>query len=158
MLSAASCCSSQFSESSKAVRRKHADILPSPILIPSPCQEECNKIDVGLRELPRKFFVVSWGDASSDCEGKKKKTTKHSCSISRNKNLLIKGAFMTVCKVSWAKQGCIHQHSGHKVLGFAFAVECCVHEWMDVAMGALVRHQAALVSAKAEFYQSAQII
>lgn len=56
MLSATSCCSPQISESAKAVRRKNADILPSAIVILSPCQEECNKIDVGHRESPRKFL------------------------------------------------------------------------------------------------------
>ena len=63
MLSAAACCSSQVSESAKAARRKHADILPSPIFIPSQYQEECNKIDVGTQGVTEEVFVASSGEA-----------------------------------------------------------------------------------------------
>jgi len=75
MLSAAACCSSQISESAKASRRKHADILPSPIFIPSPCQEECNKIDVGTWGVTEEVFVASRGEAlGSAFWGEKKKS------------------------------------------------------------------------------------
>lgn len=64
MLSAAaSCCSSQISESAKTARGKRADILPSPIFMPLPCQEECNKTDVGIQGITEEVFVACTGEA-----------------------------------------------------------------------------------------------
>lgn len=99
--------------------------------------------------------MVSRGDASFDCE-RGKKTPKNSCGISRNKNLLIKGAFVTVCKVS-------------RVISISTVATRFLDlpllwnaPWMVVkpwcSAQAVVRLQAALISAEPGFYQSAQII
>lgn len=142
MLSAAACCSSQISESAKALRRKHADILPSPIFILSPCQEECNKIDVGIWGVTEEVFVAARGEALGFTLWKK----NHSRGVSRNKNLQNYWVFMPVCTVRCAKQGPIHRHSGHKLLGLGLAVKCSVGGCSrGCAAHALVRHQPALV-------------
>lgn len=63
---------------------------------------------------------------------------------------------MPVCKVSCAKQGPIHQHSGHKLLGLALAVKCSPDgRSCGCSAHALVRHQAPLISTEAGFYPSA---
>lgn len=133
MLSAASCCSSQISESAKAAKRKHAVILPSPTFIPSPCQEEWNKIDVGRRELLRKFLWFLEEKPLLIVE-KKKKTTNILVAFPEIKTCLLR-------ELSWL---CVRWAGQSRVVAISTVATGCLDLpllWnalrMDVAMGAL---------------------
>lgn len=122
MLSAAACCSSQISESAKTARRKHAAILPSPIFIPSPCQKECNKIDVGTQGVTEEVFVASRGEALGF--------------VLWGKTTLVAFLEIKTCRIKEISCLCVRRavqsrglsiiSSSHKLLGLALAVELCM--------------------------------
>lgn len=129
MLSAAACCS-QISESAKAAKRKYADILPSPIFIPSPCQEECNKIDVETQGVTEEVFVASRGEAVGFALW--------------NKNALVAFTEIKTCRIRELSCLCVRWAVQSRVLSISTAVTSCLDwpllwnaPWMDVAVGAL---------------------